>query len=555
MNKNNIINFIKYILFTGILYFIIQNISKLSLANIGEFEILLIIVIITVGLYSYECIIEKFFNNKQENFTDNDQDDPIKLQKVNDPYIISTESLKNSLSSNSKSKLSINTKSIPEYEIKINKSDEEIPVPSESCDSDESYSSLNDTDVQEPKNVVKLGMKNSQYNSGLVEPINYRIKKSDNNIKPEPSDPAGTFNEGQFLILDKTNHEDLNDMDNRIYDESDINEQPKNILKITSAFIKGTTDIEKVIIDPETGDEVKLNLSCANKYIQTNPKTNKKFVYIEDENNEDVKQIYINDSIEEESVKSTLTTLDKLNNIRNNKRKERKALKNKNKLEILPELKNSNKETFISDDLLVNDESSKEILSCGEEVLKVKKELLTKIKKLKSQLKQKNIPVDKTSRTLPFIEKKNIKIIVKDLLNSNILDESDVKDINEYVETTDEPLSLVIESLERLKKSQGYKSNSNNDLRYDELPVNKTKSIGDQISTEWDNEYTLLNTDKWTVPQYRPPVCVKTNNVDPLPTNEPGYPLALKEWDNSRIISNQYINKKWAMDQIDSGNK
>ena len=40
MNKNNIINFIKYILFTGILYFIIQNISKLSLANIGEFEIL-----------------------------------------------------------------------------------------------------------------------------------------------------------------------------------------------------------------------------------------------------------------------------------------------------------------------------------------------------------------------------------------------------------------------------------------------------------------------------------------------------------------------------------
>jgi hypothetical protein len=158
--------------------------------------------------------------------------------------------------------------------------------------------------------------------------------------------------------------------------------------------------------------------------------------------------------------------------------------------------------------------------------------------------------VNDTKQTLPFIEKKNIKIILKELLNSNILDVADVKDINKYVDTTDIPLSTIIESLEGLKKSSRYTSKVNNDLRYDELPVNKTKSIGDQISTEWDNEYTLLNTDKWTVPQYRPPVCVVTNNVDPLPNNDPGYPMALKEWDNSRVISNQYINKKWAMDQV-----
>ena len=68
----------------------------------------------------------------------------------------------------------------------------------------------------------------------------------------------------------------------------------------------------------------------------------------------------------------------------------------------------------------------------------------------------------------------------------------------------------------------------------------------------YENEYTLLNTDKWTVPMTKPKLCIATSNLDPLPTNEPGYPLNLKEWDNSRKISNTYINKKWANDQVDS---
>ena len=57
---------------------------------------------------------------------------------------------------------------------------------------------------------------------------------------------------------------------------------------------------------------------------------------------------------------------------------------------------------------------------------------------------------------------------------------------------------------------------------------------------------------EWTVPQTRPKLCIATSNIDPLPSNTPGYPMSLKEWDSSRVISNTYINKKWAMDQVDS---
>ena len=51
---------------------------------------------------------------------------------------------------------------------------------------------------------------------------------------------------------------------------------------------------------------------------------------------------------------------------------------------------------------------------------------------------------------------------------------------------------------------------------------------------------------------HKPELCIKNSNVNPLPSNEPGYPMALKEWDSSRSFTNQYINKKWAMDQADS---
>ena len=43
----------------------------------------------------------------------------------------------------------------------------------------------------------------------------------------------------------------------------------------------------------------------------------------------------------------------------------------------------------------------------------------------------------------------------------------------------------------------------------------------------------ILNTDKWRVPEQRPPVCISEgSDCAVCSTNTTGYPLNLKEWDS-----------------------
>ena len=107
MNRNNIFNFVKYAIFAGILYFIMKKIPSI---NIREYEILMLVVIIGAGLYSYECLLEGYyqssklnndssklerFNSDSKNTLDNtlelDVDINDKYQKLDKPYSISNE--------------------------------------------------------------------------------------------------------------------------------------------------------------------------------------------------------------------------------------------------------------------------------------------------------------------------------------------------------------------------------------------------------------------------------------------------------------------------------
>jgi len=215
-------------------------------------------------------------------------------------------------------------------------------------------------------------------------------------------------------------------------------------------------------------------------------------------------------------------------------------------------------------------------LNCKTEVSKMRKDLNEEINKLKEQLKESK--KKKRSGTVDDIEKRNVKILLKELLANKILTKEEVEDIYDSAKKGDVDLKELISALEKLRDTTSYsfpkstkdstvaeskavhhekvkrvKSDMYGDMKYDELPVDKRIPLGDQLPPDdWDNEYTLLNTDKWAVPRSNPPVCVASNNMDPLPSNEAGYPMLLKEWDNSRVISNSYINKKWAMDQVDS---
>ena len=215
-------------------------------------------------------------------------------------------------------------------------------------------------------------------------------------------------------------------------------------------------------------------------------------------------------------------------------------------------------------------------LNCKTEVSKMRKDLNEEINKLKKQLKDSK--KKKRSGTVDDIEKRNVKILLKELLANKILTKEEVEDIYDSAKKGDVDLKELISALEKLRDTTSYsypkstkdsnvaesnavhhekvkrvKSDMYGDMKYDELPIEKRIPLGDQLPPDdWDNEYTLLNTDKWAVPRSNPPVCIASTNMDPLPSNEAGYPMLLKEWDNSRVISNSYINKKWAMDQVDS---
>jgi hypothetical protein len=111
-------------------------------------------------------------------------------------------------------------------------------------------------------------------------------------------------------------------------------------------------------------------------------------------------------------------------------------------------------------------------------------------------------------------------------------------------------------SLKRLKEKRDLGSKlkkDDSDMKYNELPEDFLRPIGEGLGKWSDNEYTILNTDKWRVPMPRPPVCISSSKpCEPCPLMTDGYPMNLKEWDNSRKVTNIEINKKWANDQLDS---
>ena len=201
-----------------------------------------------------------------------------------------------------------------------------------------------------------------------------------------------------------------------------------------------------------------------------------------------------------------------------------------------------------------------------DEISSVKRNLLDEIDDLKDNLNKKK------SVIITDIEKRNIKVLLKELLSHKVLNIDEVENIYSSAKKGDVNLTNVIKALEKLRDSTvkkltettinkstdndrivDKKSSLYGDMKYDELPPEKRIPLGDQIPPDdWENQYTLLNTDKWSVPQRKPPLCVASKHMDPLPSNESGYPMLLKEWDNSRVISNTYINQKWAKDQVDT---
>jgi len=194
----------------------------------------------------------------------------------------------------------------------------------------------------------------------------------------------------------------------------------------------------------------------------------------------------------------------------------------------------------------------KDPVNCEVEVAKMRREMQETITKLKQELLSKNDKIDAG----PFA-KKYLSILIADLLEKKILEKADVENINAKLISGASSIQEVITSLERLRsigkpKNVSETKDTQNDMKYSDLPSDYYKPLGDKIANQWDNEFTILNTDKWQIPQPRPPVCISSGPCKVCPDSTSGYPVNLKDFDDSRVISNVKVNKQWALDQADS---
>ena len=187
---------------------------------------------------------------------------------------------------------------------------------------------------------------------------------------------------------------------------------------------------------------------------------------------------------------------------------------------------------------------------CAMEVNKVKKDLENQINKLKVQLNSRMIPNANGKIAAKYFES-----LLKDLNEKGVLDARDIENIQLKMRSKLLTVEEVISSLEMLKKEGKSKVRSKDgkvkdDRVYSELPSDFYSPLGDKISNEWDNDYTILNTNKWQVPMPRPPVCINTAPCKVCPTDSSNYPVNLKQWDDSRYVTQSKINKKWSDDQV-----
>ncbi len=198
-------------------------------------------------------------------------------------------------------------------------------------------------------------------------------------------------------------------------------------------------------------------------------------------------------------------------------------------------------------------------VACSLEVEKIRRELRGEIEFLKGQLES---TISQTSNDK--IAHKYFENLLHDLNENGMLDENDIENIKIKMRSNLLTIEEVISSLETLKKEGKVKVNGKannksntdgkpkNDMEYTELPSDFYRPIGDKIANEWENDYTILNTNKWQVPMPKPPVCINTAPCKVCPTNSSDNVVNLKEWDNSRYVSQNKINKKWASDQANS---
>jgi hypothetical protein len=140
--------------------------------------------------------------------------------------------------------------------------------------------------------------------------------------------------------------------------------------------------------------------------------------------------------------------------------------------------------------------------------------------------------------------------LVHELIHMGLLNSNDVSNIKLKLQSKLASIEEIIISLEKLKKLHGHKLHDNklhdNKLHdntptpnyniQNELPPDFFVPVGDKIANDWENDYTILNTNKWQVPIPRPPVCINNTPCKVCPLETSNYSTNLQQWDEARYV-------------------
>ena len=191
--------------------------------------------------------------------------------------------------------------------------------------------------------------------------------------------------------------------------------------------------------------------------------------------------------------------------------------------------------------------------SCGVEVEKVKRDLELKISQLTQELTKRLQSSDSG------VGSKYLSSLINELNERGVLTSTEIEQIKTKLNSKLLSMEEVIDSLEKLKSSSKPKDVSKvtdkTDHKFNELPSEFYSPMGDKIANDWDNQYTILNTNRWQVPMARPPLCINTNPCKVCPTDTNYLPIVTtKDWDESRKVTNVKINKDWVNAQSEKRN-
>jgi len=130
----------------------------------------------------------------------------------------------------------------------------------------------------------------------------------------------------------------------------------------------------------------------------------------------------------------------------------------------------------------------------------------------------------------------------EDVKNINVENELKVKNNNKLIENlTNDDISKIVTLLQNVQQAQTTSPTTPIDLT--KVKITNAPSLqplganGDGLTNEWDQDYVLLNTDKWGPALNPPPVCVTDKKCPVCPSLTSGYPLSVKEFDASRKVT------------------